>query len=74
MAHALTRLFPDAKFGVGPPIENGFYYDIDMEHRLTDEDLRAIEKEMNKIISENKPFQRDVLSRDEALKQAVSQN
>ena len=53
MAQAVKRLYPDAKFGVGPVIEDGFYYDMDIEHSLTPEDLPLIEKEMKKIINEN---------------------
>ena len=53
MAQAVKRLFPDAKFGVGPVIEDGFYYDMDFEHSITPEDLPVIEKEMKKIINEN---------------------
>lgn len=69
MAHAVKSLFPDAKFGIGPAIENGFYYDIDLEKRLTDEDLLAIEKKMEEIIRKNQPFIRKSIPRDEALKQ-----
>ncbi|HMQ99986.1 MAG TPA: TGS domain-containing protein, partial [Ignavibacteria bacterium] len=49
MAQAIEELFPGAKFGVGPPIENGFYYDVDSEHRFTDEDLVKIEERMLEI-------------------------
>jgi len=69
MAQAIKRLYPDETIhlGIGPTIENGFYYDIDMERRLTEEDLPEIEKMMNKIAGENLPIERDVVSRDEAL-------
>ncbi|HZN59650.1 MAG TPA: threonine--tRNA ligase [Planctomycetota bacterium] len=70
MATAIRRLWPDAKFTVGPPISRpylGFYYDFDMAHRLTVEDLPRIEKEMEKVISENAPFQREVLPKAKAL-------
>ncbi len=67
MAHAISRLWPQAKFGIGPTIDNGFYYDIDLETKLTPEDLPKIEKEMTKIIKENKPFERAEHSIDEAL-------
>ena len=50
MAQAIQHLFPDVKFAIGPAIENGFYYDLDSEHVFTPEDLRAIEKEMAKIV------------------------
>ncbi|MBU8905136.1 threonine--tRNA ligase [Desertibacillus haloalkaliphilus] len=67
MAQAIKRLFPNVKLGIGPVIENGFYYDIDMEHTLTPEDLPKIEKEMKKIISENLEIKRRVVTREEAL-------
>lgn len=67
MAQAIKRLYKDVKLGVGPVIENGFYYDIDMEKSLTPEDLPEIEKEMKKIINENLEIHRVEVSRDEAL-------
>jgi len=69
MAQAIKRLYPDETIhlGIGPTIENGFYYDIDMERRLTEEDLPEIEKMMNKIAGENLSIEREVVSRDEAL-------
>ncbi|NPC93689.1 threonine--tRNA ligase [Bacillus sp. WMMC1349] len=66
MAQAIKRLYKDVKLGVGPVIENGFYYDIDMEDALTPEDLPKIEKEMKKIIGENLPIVRKEVSRQEA--------
>lgn len=68
MAQAIKRLWPDAKLAIGPAIENGFYYDIDMEHVLTPEDLTKIEDAMKKIVKENFPIEKAVMSRDEALK------
>lgn len=68
MAQAIKRLYKDVKLGVGPVIENGFYYDIDMEKSLTPEDLPEIEKEMKKIINENIEIHRVEVSRDEALR------
>ena len=68
MAQAIKRLWPDAKLAIGPAIENGFYYDIDMEHVLTPEDLAKIEDAMKKIVKENFPIDKAVMSRDEALK------
>ncbi|WP_099362135.1 threonine--tRNA ligase [Fredinandcohnia onubensis] len=68
MAQAIKRLYKDVKLGVGPVIENGFYYDIDMEKSLTPEDLPEIEKEMKKIINENLEIHRVEVSRDEALR------
>lgn len=58
MAQAVKRLFPNTKLAIGPVIENGFYYDFDPERPFTDDDLQAIEKEMNKIIKENYKFER----------------
>ncbi|MFT0802129.1 threonine--tRNA ligase [Bacillus swezeyi] len=66
MAQAIKRLYKNVKLGVGPVIENGFYYDVDMEEVLTPEDLPKIEKEMKKIIGENLPIVRKEVSRDEA--------
>ena len=67
MAHAIQELYPEAKFGVGPPIDNGFYYDIDINTSLTEDDLPKIEAKMNEIAKNGNPFQRQELSRDEAL-------
>lgn len=66
MAQAVKRLHPSAKLGIGPAIENGFYYDIDLERPLTPEDLPKIEAEMKKIIKENLPLERFELPADEA--------
>ncbi|WP_071460338.1 threonine--tRNA ligase [Bacillus massilinigeriensis] len=68
MAQAIKRLYPDVKLGIGPVIESGFYYDIDLETSLTPEDLPAIEKEMAKIVNENLEIVRKEVSRDEAVK------
>lgn len=68
MAQALKRLYPDVKFGVGPAIDTGFYYDIDTEAVISDESLAEIEKEMQKIVRENVPIEREVVSREEAIK------
>jgi len=67
MAQAIKRLYKNAKFGVGPVIEGGFYYDIDLEESLTPEDLPLIEKEMKKIVNENLEINRIEVSRDEAI-------
>ncbi len=66
-AQAVQRLYPNAKFGIGPAIENGFYYDIDVEPKITPEDLPKIESEMKKIIKENIPLEKKVLSASDAL-------
>ena len=69
MAQAIQHLYGDkVQFAIGPAIENGFYYDIDMEKRLTDEDLRDIEKEMERIVKQNLPMVRKEISRADALK------
>ncbi|MFB7637600.1 threonine--tRNA ligase [Peribacillus butanolivorans] len=67
MAQAIKRLYKNAKFGVGPVIEGGFYYDMDLEESLTPEDLPLIEKEMKKIVNENLEIARIEVSRDEAI-------
>ena len=67
MAQAIKRLYPDASFGVGPAIENGFYYDTDTEQPITGEDLERIENEMMAIVKENLPIIRKKISRAEAL-------
>jgi threonyl-tRNA synthetase len=68
MAHAITRLYPGAEFGVGPDIDNGFYYDVKFPVPVTEEVLPKIESEMRKIIKEGNRFERKVLSRDEAMR------
>jgi len=68
MAQAVKRLYPEVKVTIGPSIENGFYYDFDIESPFSDEQLVAIEAEMNKIVEEDLPVQRLELSRDEAVK------
>ncbi|MFC1668896.1 threonine--tRNA ligase [Spirochaetota bacterium] len=74
MAHAVKRLYPDAKLAIGPSIENGFYYDIDMDKKLSPEDLQTIEGEMLKIAEENLGIKREVLSKKEALKLFTDMN
>lgn len=68
MACAVKRLFPEAKLAIGPSIEDGFYYDFDVPHSFVPEDLAKIEAEMAAIIKENIPFERQEVSRDEALR------
>ncbi len=69
MAQAIQHLYGEkVQFAIGPAIENGFYYDIDMEKRLTDDDLRDIEKEMERIVKQNLPMVRKEISRADALK------
>ena len=67
MANALRRLYPDIKFGVGPAISTGFYYDTDSEAPITDEDIPKIEAEMMAIVKENNPIIRKEVTREEAL-------
>ncbi|MFW6338143.1 MAG: threonine--tRNA ligase [Alkalispirochaetaceae bacterium] len=66
MAEAVIRKFPQAKIAIGPPIENGFYYDFDLPRSLTPEDLEEIEEEMRKIVSEDHPFEKEVVTREKA--------
>jgi len=67
MAQAVKRLYPDAKLAIGPSIEDGFYYDIELEEKIGEEDLARIEEEMKKIISERIPFIRQDLPREDAI-------
>ena len=75
MAHAISRLWPEAKFGIGPTVEDGFYYDVDLPVKLTTDDLKKIEKEMNRIIGTGAPFVReempvsDAIAKFQAMKQ-----
>lgn len=68
MAQAVKNLWPDVKLAIGPAIENGFYYDFDMDHKISDQDLLKIQKEMKKIIKANYPLERFELPREEAIK------
>ena len=67
MAQAIQHLFPGTKFAIGPAIDTGFYYDLESEHKFTNEDFPAIEKEMAKIVKENLAIQKSSMSREEAL-------
>ncbi len=67
MAQAIEELFPGAKFGVGPPVENGFYYDVDSEHKFTDEDLKKIEDRMLDVAKRDLKTQREELKREDAI-------
>lgn len=66
MAQAIKRLYGDVKFGVGPVIDGGFYYDFDMEEKVSSDDFEKIEKTMKQIVNENHPIERRVVSREEA--------
>src|ERR1035437_6465299 len=67
-ATAILRLWPDAQFAYGPPVENGFYYDVELSHRISPEDFAAIEAEMKKEIKANHTFEKLVVTREQALK------
>ena len=67
LATAVLRLFPDAKLDIGPPTDSGFYYDVDLDHKLTMDDLAKLEVEMKKIAEENQRFDRKEVSREEAV-------
>jgi threonyl-tRNA synthetase len=70
LATAVSRLWPDVQFAAGPPVENGFYYDMDLAHRITPDDFEKIEAEMKKVVKDNDPFERIAVSRNEALELA----
>lgn len=72
MATAILRIWPDAQFAYGPPIDSGFYYDFDMKHRITPDDFEKIEAEMKKVAKENQKFERKVITREEAKEMALS--
>lgn len=74
MAQAVKHLWPEAKLAIGPAIDNGFYYDIDMEHKLNDQDLLKIQKEMKKVIQANYKLERFELPREEAIKYMADRN
>ena len=67
LATAICRIWPDVQFAAGPPVENGFYYDMDLKHRISPEDFPRIEEEMKKVVKDNDSFERFTVSRDEAL-------
>jgi threonyl-tRNA synthetase len=67
LAQAVLRLYPGAKYTIGPPIENGFYYDFDVDRPFTPEDLERIEAEMQSIVKENQRFEREEVAREQAM-------
>jgi len=67
LATAILKIWPEAQFAAGPPVDNGFYYDVDLPHRISPDDFEKIEAEMKKEIKANHPFERVEVSRDEAL-------
>ena len=72
MATAICRLWPDVQLAAGPPVDNGFYYDMDLAHRITPEDFPRIEEEMKRVVKDNDSFERVTISRDDALVLAQS--
>src|SRR5882762_3031107 len=72
MATAILRLWPDAQFAYGPPVENGFYYDMELSHRIAPEDFEKIEAEMKKEIKANNTFEKTVVTREQAMTDAKS--
>jgi len=67
LATAILKIWPEAQFAAGPPVENGFYYDVDLPHRISPDDFEKIEAEMKKEIKANHPFEKMEVSRDEGL-------
>src|SRR3982750_4593122 len=67
LATAILKIWPEAQFAAGPPVENGFYYDVDLAHRISSDDFEKIEAEMKNEIKANHPFEKIEVSRDEAL-------
>ena len=67
LAEAILRIWPEAQFAAGPPVEQGFYYDVDLPHRISPEDFARVEEEMRKIIAEDQRFERSVVTRNEAM-------
>src|SRR5438132_2301168 len=72
LATAILRLWPDAQFAAGPPVENGFYYDVELSHRISPEDFPKIEEEMKREIKANHPFEKRIVTREQAMKDAQS--
>jgi threonyl-tRNA synthetase len=72
LATAILRLWPEAQFAAGPPVENGFYYDVDLPHRISPEDFEKVEAEMKKEVKANHPFEKVVVTREQAVKDSES--
>src|SRR6201982_3090466 len=72
LATAILRLWPDAQFAAGPPVDTGFYYDVELAHRISPEDFEKIEAEMKKEIKSNHPFEKVAVTRSQAMKDAQS--
>ena len=73
MAQAVQEIFPEAKLGIGPPVENGFYYDFDVEDPFTPEDLKRVEKRMRELVKQGQRFSRRVVSDEEAREELASE-
>src|SRR5881397_2781367 len=71
LATAILRLWPDAQFAAGPPVENGFYYDVELSHRISPEDFPKIEEEMKKEIKANHVFEKKIVNREQAWEDAT---
>ena len=74
MAQAVKKLWPETKVAIGPPIENGFYYDFDKPEPFTNKDLKSIEKQMRKIVNKKQAFVKSIIAREEAIKLFENQN
>src|SRR5262244_3317910 len=72
LATAILKIWPDAQFAAGPPVESGFYYDVDLPHRISPEDFEKIEAEMKKEIKANHVFEKIVVTREQAIADAQS--
>src|SRR5580693_5240601 len=72
LATAILKIWPEAQFAAGPPVENGFYYDVELPHRISPEDFEKIEAEMKKEIKANNVFEKIIVTREQALKDAES--
>src|SRR6202167_5056860 len=70
LATAICKIWPDAQFAAGPPVENGFYYDVELSHRIAPEDFPKIEEEMKRVVKENQVFEKLIVSREQALADA----
>src|SRR5438034_2436258 len=72
LATAILRIWPDAQFAAGPPVENGFYYDVGLSHRISPEDFPKIEEEMKKEIKAKHPFEKIVVTRQQSVEDVES--
>src|SRR5438045_7967383 len=72
LATAILKIWPEAQFAAGPPVETGFYYDVELPHRISPEDFSKIEEEIKKEIKANHPFEKIIVSREQAIKDAQS--